>query len=260
MAEFITKDMPFECKVNLQKRQWEGYASTFDRDQIDDIIEPGAFKKTLRERGPMGTNDIKCLWEHRSPFGMPVKMYEDEIGLYVVGEASDTQENKDRLVYMRDGVVKSMSIGFSIPEGKSWFEDDNWTRHIEEVKLYEFSPVTFPMNEQAVIVGVAKHLELAQLVDVLGKDEILAKGRELPDINIRQLDTALDTLRDVKTMLTGTEEEKRALKARRGMPFTQKAEDTSPKDESHSEEKDVDPDIVKEVQSVYSEMFMLNRL
>ncbi len=203
-----------EFKVNLEDKSFEGYASTFgNEDLVGDIMEEGCYRKTLAERGPMGSNDIKILWEHHSPFGMPIKMYEDYHGLYVVGKASDTQENKDRLVYMRDGVVKSMSVGFRIPEGKSWFEDDGWIRHIQEVKLYEFSPVTFPANEQAVVTNVAKHHEMAMLVKSIGKDKILKRATEIETVNVRDLDAAISALTDVKTQLFGTQEDKRALKA-----------------------------------------------
>src|SRR4028119_2313378 len=125
IAALIDESVPFEVKVSRTKRQFEGYASTFgNMDLVGDIIENGAFRKTIAERGPKGANKIKILWQHNEAFGMPVKMAEDEHGLWVVGQASDTQENKDRLAYMEDGVVDSMSIGFTIPDKKSWWEED----------------------------------------------------------------------------------------------------------------------------------------
>ncbi len=248
----LTKDVSIEFKVNLTKRQFEGYASTFgNEDLVGDIIENGAFRKTIAERGPLGSNDIKLLWEHRGAFGMPVKMYEDDYGLYVIGEASDTQENKDRLVYMRDGVVKSMSIGFSIPEGKSWFEDDGWTRHIQEVKLYECSPVTFPANEAAVITNVSKHIELDLLVKAIGKENLIDSARSLPSIDQRRLDLAIGVLSEIKTEMFGSIEEKRMLNAmRKGEPLE---DNTSSKD-------DTDPEYVKALQSAWEEIVLENTL
>src|SRR5690554_6621855 len=66
---------------------------------------------------------------------------------------------------MRDQVVDRMSIGFQIPAGKSEYDKDE-VRHIREVKLLEFSPVTFPMNEAAIITGV-KQIEHALRSGVL---------------------------------------------------------------------------------------------
>src|SRR5699024_8081194 len=50
-------------------------------------------------------------------------------------------------------VIDQMSIGYSVPEGKSERDSDG-NRIIKELKLYEFSAVTFPMNEAAIITGV----------------------------------------------------------------------------------------------------------
>ena len=85
-------------------------------------------------------------------------MVEDSKGLYVEGKISKTRLGDEALELMRDGVVDRMSIGFSIPNGKSDWDDSMMVRRIKEVKLFEFSPVTFPANEAAVITSV-KNLE-----------------------------------------------------------------------------------------------------
>jgi len=42
-----------------------GYYSAFGNvDSDDDVILPGAFERTLRERGPEGKNRIMHLWQH----------------------------------------------------------------------------------------------------------------------------------------------------------------------------------------------------
>lgn len=230
MTDMIVKYLPWEVKVDLATRQFEGYASTFgNEDLVGDIMEKGCFRKTILERGPQGSNDIKILWGHFDPFGMPVEMHEDDTGLWVVGEASDTVENRDRLVYMRDGVVKSLSVGFTIPKGKSWYEDDGWVRHIEEVKLYEFSPVMFPANEAAKIANVAKYHDLALMVKSLGKDRILERAEDIEHIDEREIEHALSVLSDVKTLLYGTDEDRRALKATRREPHRTPAEPETPR-------------------------------
>ena len=140
-----------EQSVSIEARTFEGYAATFDIDQVDDIIHPGSFQKSIKEAFPAGR--IKVLWQHSDPLGMPVEMHEDSRGLYVKAKVSKTRLGDEALELMRDGVIDRMSIGFSIPTGKSSFGENN-VRHIREVKLFEFSPVTFPANESAIIIGV----------------------------------------------------------------------------------------------------------
>ena len=138
-------------QVNVEERTFEGYAATFDKDLVDDIIHPGAFTKSIQESFPVGK--IKILWQHYEPLGMPIEMYEDTYGLFVKGKVSKTRLGDEALELMKDGVVSSMSIGFNIPYGKSEIGEDG-VRHIREVILKEFSPVTFPANEAAIITGV----------------------------------------------------------------------------------------------------------
>ena len=140
-----------DSSVDMDARTFEGYASTWDEDQTGDVIHQGAFTKSIQESFPAGR--IKVLWQHHQPLGMPSEMREDDNGLYVKGKVSKTALGDEALELMRDGVVDRMSIGFTIPKGKSDY-DEKGIRHIREVRLMEFSPVTFPANEAAVITGV----------------------------------------------------------------------------------------------------------
>jgi HK97 family phage prohead protease len=140
-----------ETSIDMSARTIEGYAATWDLDQANDIINKGAFTKTIAEGFPAGR--VKMLWQHDKPLGMPSEMFEDERGLYVKGKISRTQLGDEALELMRDGVVDRMSIGFSIPQNKSGFNEEG-IRIISEVKLFEFSPVTFPANEAAHIMAV----------------------------------------------------------------------------------------------------------
>src|SRR5699024_10780708 len=130
---------------DIEGRTFSGYASTWDKDLGGDIIAKGAFAKTLSERA----GRVKVLWQHSEPIGNPVSMREDERGLFVEAQLSKTRLGDEALELMRDGVIDQMSIGYSVPEGKSERDSDG-NRLIKELKLYEFSAVTFPMNEAAI--------------------------------------------------------------------------------------------------------------
>ncbi len=146
--------VPFEMKQTQEDEDYfffEGYASTFGNvDLGDDIVERGAFSKTLSERTP------KLLWQHQmnEPVGVFTEAFEDEKGLFVRGKMpkADTFVKGRVMPQMKIGSVDSMSIGFSIIRDEWDREKD--IRYIKEVFLYEASLVTIPMNPKAVVTGV----------------------------------------------------------------------------------------------------------
>ena len=176
------KALKFEIKKDdIAGRAFSGYASTFDVDLGGDIITQGAFKKTIEGR----QQAVKILWQHNEPIGKSMRLYEDSIGLFVEGKVSKTRLGDEALELMRDRVVDQMSIGFSIPAGKSEMSEEG-LRIIREVKLYEFSPVTFPMNENAIITSVKNMKDALALGKVEQKDL-----KELSEL-----------LSDIKTLLS----------------------------------------------------------
>lgn len=134
--------------VNESSRTFAGYASTWDEDLGGDIISKGAFNKTMERK-----DRIKVLWQHNEPIGKSLNMGTDSKGLFVEGQISKTRLGDEAIELMKDGVIDQMSIGFSIPHGKSEYNEKG-NRLIHEVKLYEYSLVTFPMNEKAIITSV----------------------------------------------------------------------------------------------------------
>ena len=153
--------------VDIDARTFEGYASTWDKDLVGDIIMPGAFTKSINEAFP--AKRIKVLWNHGEPIGMPIEMREDERGLFVKGKISKTARGDEVLELMRDSVVDTMSIGFTIPAGKSELSGD--VRIIREVRLMEFSPVTFAANPMAAITDVKRLGEMLRAQELSEQDK-----------------------------------------------------------------------------------------
>lgn len=144
-----TKAFPAEFKVDFEGRSFTGYASTFGNvDLGGDRVHAGAFAKTIQERG----NRVKVLWQHSrfDPIGKPVRLEEDLKGLITETKVSDTTLGRDVLTLMADGVVDQLSIGYDVVK----FGYDGDVRDLLELRLIEYSPVTFAMNEEAVILGV----------------------------------------------------------------------------------------------------------
>jgi HK97 family phage prohead protease len=129
--------------------RFTGYAAVFSNvDQGNDVIEPGAFTKTLQENP-----EVPILWAHDSdePIGVSVSMVEDGKGLKVEAQlAMEVQRAREVHALMKMGAIKGLSIGYRTV--KRSFKGA--VRHLEELKLGEFSPVVFPMNTLAGVDGV----------------------------------------------------------------------------------------------------------
>ena len=133
--------------IDVKSRIVTGYLSAFGNvDSDNDIIEKGAFSKSINER----FNDIFYLQQHdwSKPLGKFKKLVEDEKGLYFEGEIINTSFGEDQLKLYEAGIVKEHSIGFTTVKSDFKQENENYIRIIKEVKLYEGSAVTLGANSQ----------------------------------------------------------------------------------------------------------------
>lgn len=147
-------------------REFTGYASVFgNRDSYGDIVQPGAFARTINnDRGR-----IKVLWQHHSsePIGLPVEMHEDSVGLHVTARIAKTSRGNDALALIEAGVVNELSIGFDTIR-EEW-DSEKKERRLVELRLWEFSPVTWAANELAKIVEVKNASDLDAVLDRLDR-------------------------------------------------------------------------------------------
>jgi HK97 family phage prohead protease len=92
---------------------FSGYASVFGEVDLGrDVIERGAFRRSLEERGASG---IRMLYQHdpAQPIGAWRTIREDERGLYVEGVlAPDVARAKEVHSLMNTGALDGLSIGF----------------------------------------------------------------------------------------------------------------------------------------------------
>ena len=153
------KHLPVELDSKAVKEDgsFEGYASVFNNvDQGHDIVMPGAFKSSLKDR-PAAR--IKMLWQHdpRQPIGAWSDAAEDTKGLFVKGNlAMGTTLGRETYELMKMGAIDGMSIGFMTLEDD--FDRNTGIRRIGKADLREISVVTFPMNEAATISAVKSDL------------------------------------------------------------------------------------------------------
>lgn len=132
---------------------FEGYASTFgNKDLGGDIVEPGAFRKSLGKRGARG---VKMLLDHdpSQRIGVWESIAEDSTGLAVKGRLLlDKQIARDAYVDLKAGALDGMSIGYRVEEDA--MDGRRRARLLKSVDLLEISLVPFPMNEAARVMAV----------------------------------------------------------------------------------------------------------
>lgn len=172
-----TKSYGVEYKVDEERNLIEGHASIFGgRDHHRDRVEPGAFTTSLKERLPR--NLIKVLWQHdyHEPIGLPTRLEEDSQGLAFEARISQTSRGRDAMILFRDKVVDRMSIGYAPRQWEYEGSEEEETRVLKEVELYEISPVTFAANDRAMITS-AKSREMEEsirLVDSRWQSDVKA--------------------------------------------------------------------------------------
>lgn len=164
-------------------------------DSDRDIIRPGAFLRSISERGPGSSSNRKIAYlryhNWQMPIGKFIELKEDEEGLYAVGQLGKSTNGMDAFSDYQDGIIREHSIGFRYAQnGLTWIPDDRSEYdgghyEVTEVKLWEGSAVTFGANEHTNVVEVAKSQgrvetanEIAKEIGVLTGAIINGKGTD----------------------------------------------------------------------------------
>ena len=150
----ITSEIKAE-DIEKEDGTFIGYGSIFNNTDLgNDVVEKGAFTKSLGKTGPKG---VKMLFQHKTdmPIGVFESVEEDEKGLRVKGRlALKTQAGREAYELLKMGAIDGLSIGFRVkPDGQK-YDSKSKRRYIKEVELMEISLVTFPMNPRARVRSV----------------------------------------------------------------------------------------------------------
>lgn len=141
--------MKLEIKDISEEGTFTGKLSVYGvLDQVGDIVERGAFTKTIKERG----SEVPLLWQHRSDVPIGMLVLEDQLdALWVKGRLlMELEEAKKAYLLIKARIVKGLSIGFETVKDSI----EGGVRHLKECRLYEGSIVTFPACEAALITSV----------------------------------------------------------------------------------------------------------
>ena len=144
MSGIETKRVALSVEEVDAEGSFTGYASLFGAPDLGrDIVERGAFAKSLRSRGPSG---VRMLFQHdpAQPIGVWTELREDERGLFVRGRLqTEVARGREILALMKAGALDGLSIGFRAEKARK--EAASGFRRILEADLWEISVVTFPM-------------------------------------------------------------------------------------------------------------------
>jgi HK97 family phage prohead protease len=206
------KSLNLELKdVDRKEGVVMGYFAAFgNKDSDGDIIVPGAFKKSIEERGPNSVHPrIKWFIDH-DPTQVPgvlKALEEDAYGLKYTGKVGTHALGQDFLKMAESGIITEHSHGFRIisEERKS---DANY---ITESFLMEGSALkAWGANQYTPLVGVKSELKAEQIADRIKRLEKFCKNTDATDdcieslmIEIKQLSQLLIDL--IKTSSSTTE-------------------------------------------------------
>ncbi len=145
-----------EVKEVREDGTFDGIASVYDVEDLGgDIIEKGAFKKTLSENPT-----VPILWQHQSDEVIGQGEVKESGGKVLIAGKLDLEDATGQKAYqkLKKGLIKGLSIGFQTIKAK-WEEIEEQgksrlIRRIQELKLWEVSVVTFPMLPQAQVTRV----------------------------------------------------------------------------------------------------------
>jgi HK97 family phage prohead protease len=172
--------------IDNNKREIAIYLSKFDNlDSDNDIIQKGAFKKSLNERGPgsQGNRKIQFLRHHdwTKQIGVFTKLEEDESGLFAVGKLGTSSLGEDAWRDYNEGIIREHSIGYQLLTDKVKFVKDESIKGggynlIQEVVLFEGSAVTFGSNDLTNVVGVVKGQNKTKYIDDVSEELVRVIG------------------------------------------------------------------------------------
>ena len=173
-----------------------GYFAMFGNKDLDgDIIERGAFAKTISERGPNGKQLIKYLLDHdkNKVVAKITNLMEDEKGLYYEARIGSHSAGQDFLKMIESDLINQHSFGFRTI--KEQYDQQAKANRIKEVFLYEGSAVQFlGANPETSFIGLKSETDVMQYLDTLEK---FIKTTDCTDETIIMLENKFKSLQEL---------------------------------------------------------------
>jgi HK97 family phage prohead protease len=170
-----------------------GYFAVFGNKDLDgDVIEPGAFAKTVMERGPQGKQLIKYLLDHdkNKVVAKITNLYEDSKGLRYEAKIGTHSAGQDFQKMIESELINQHSFGFRTI--KEQYDAQSKSNMIKEVMMYEGSAVQFlGANPETTFIDLKSE---ADAFEYLSRLEKFVKTSDATDETILKLENQLKSL------------------------------------------------------------------
>ncbi len=184
-------------KNNARSVFVEGFANRYSEDGIklidrgNDLIPPDAWGdlKNFQSNGIILFNH-----DRNNPIGRAVKVEKRDDGLFVKAKMSDSDHPEVSRIrdLVKDGVLKTFSVGFDPKRMDEEDIDGKKVNVIKEAELLEISIVSLPMAERSLFNVTAKQLaDMPYDIAVktcMGEIEIVDSGVEVVDARTKATD------------------------------------------------------------------------
>jgi hypothetical protein len=197
-------------------------------DHANERVMPGAFKASLARRMPKG------VWAHdwQTPVAKTLEAHETDKGLVIDAVFNpDTQRGREAYSDIKFGIIDEFSIGYRVVKDSFDSESKN-IRQLDELELYEWSPVLVGMNPATELLTIKSDVPatlasqtehalacVAQLANrYQSLHDLRAKeGRVLSSANRSRISACIDAIgmmqsvaTDLKALLDMTEPQPKA--------------------------------------------------
>jgi hypothetical protein len=179
--------------ADLKQGVVTGYFAMFGNKDLDgDIIEKGAFSKTIQERGPQGKKLIKYLLDHdRTKAVARIDVLEEDAkGLRYEAKIGTHSLGQDFMKMVESGLINQHSFGFSTI--KEMYDDQMKANRIKEVMMHEGSAIQFlGANPMTTYIDLKSETDA---FEYLVKLEKFIRTTNCTDETIKQLEQKLKSL------------------------------------------------------------------
>lgn len=169
-------------------------------DKHGDIIQKGAFKKTILEHGPKGTNEIAHLLDHKGDNAVAAITELDEVGnnLEYTSFIGTHDQGRNFREMVKSGIIKFHSIGYSTV--KQFYDNQQKANLLQELKLWEGSSLQFiAANHNTPVLGMKsfEQMDQEEIMDYLYLLEKFVRNTNATDDCIIEIEKRIKSLSEL---------------------------------------------------------------